>query len=346
MKKDLKRREFLSYACKGAVAGLTLPFISSCFPHAGDSWLECKLNESSKEINDSPAKVIEVYDPTTFSEVDAKVDSSKAAVMLQRSILELTGKGTLSEAWALIFPEYVTGQKIGIKVNTLNSRVSTRPELVKALVDSLLNDFFIPPENILVWDRRTDELEAAGFTETFLAVPCYGTVKSTADESGPGFQEIPCCLGDGMTYLSKIPAENLDYQINFAVLKNHSQSGITASMKNNYGCIKNPEAFHTDFENDIPILNKMDFIKNKTRLLLVDSILAVCTGDTSSPADCAPCKLLASFDPVAIDSRSKSLIDEERIKKGSTANPEMAWIAKASELGLGSANVDLVQINI
>jgi uncharacterized protein (DUF362 family) len=346
MKKPIDRRDFLKCSLAGTIASCTIPFLTSCFPKAGDQWLECKLGEQATNIIDALTKVVEVYDSMVYSQETAKVDEVRAGEMFRRSLLELTGTATLAQAWGIVFPDYASGQTIGIKVNTLNQGVPTRPELVKAMVESLLNDFAVAKENLVVWDRRSDELEGSGFTESYIGVSCIGTYASTRDESGPGFQELPCCLGDGMTYLSKIPAEQLDYQINFAVTKNHSQSGITACMKNNYGCIKNPGDFHTDFENDIPILNKMDFIKNKTKLYMVDAILAVCAGDTSSPADCIPSRLLSSLDPVAIDYRSKLLIDEERVKKGLSANPDMAWIAKARDIGLGSMNVDLVTVNL
>jgi uncharacterized protein (DUF362 family) len=346
MKKPIDRRDFLKCSLAGTIASCTIPFLSSCFPKAGDQWLECKLGEQATNINDALTKVVEVYDSLVYSQETAKVDEVRVGEMFRRSLLELTGTATLAEAWGSVFSGYSAGQKIGIKVNTLNQKVPTRPELVKAMVESLLSDFGIAKENILVWDRRGDELEGSGFTEAYVGAQCIGTFVSTRDESGPGFQAFPCCLGDGMTYLSKIPAEDIDYMINFAVLKNHSQSGITACMKNNYGCIKNPEDFHTDFENDIPVLNKMSFIKDKTKLFMVDAILTVCAGDTSSPADCVPSRLLSSLDPVAIDYRSKLLIDEERVKKGLAANPDMAWIAKARDIGLGSMNVDLVTVNL
>lgn len=341
MKKPIKRRDFLKIIGGGAFAFGTLPLLHSCFPGAGDDWLDCSADPPSENINDTLTKVVEISDSLIVKEDASGLDESRAANLFKSTLLELSGSSTLAEAWAVVFPDYSAGQKVGIKVNTLNSKVPTRKELVKAMVTSLINDFSLSAEDILVWDRRTDELVECGFTREYIGAPCYGTINSATDKTGPGYEEVPVCLGTDLTYVSNILLNEIDYMINFAVLKNHLASGITACMKNNYGCIQNPENFHSDFENSIPLLNNMEVFKTKTKLFVVDCTFAVCAGDTSSPADCLPGKLMASLDPVSIDYRSKLLIDEERSKQSLSANPDMAWIARARNIGLGSTNIDL-----
>lgn len=104
--------------------------------------------------------------------------------MVQNSILNLTGKSTIREAWDTLFAYfnikkgkgavgYQPGEKIFIKINGIGSTVvdssnhnitdltsyveaRTSPQPVLAILRELINDYSIPQENISVGDPQRD----------------------------------------------------------------------------------------------------------------------------------------------------------------------------------------------
>ena len=72
-------------------------------------------------------------------------------------------------------PDFTPGSRIGIKVNTLNDQCPTSVAVVKALIDALQKGLGAAAGDIIVWDRRLDELTNCGFSESALGVRVMGT---------------------------------------------------------------------------------------------------------------------------------------------------------------------------
>ena len=89
------------------------------------------------------------------------MDTAITLEMLTTGMLHLTGTSTPDRAWKTLFkPDDV----VGIKVNALGGRqIATHPAVVDAVIAGLTTAG-IPEENIIVWDRLTEELEKAGYT--------------------------------------------------------------------------------------------------------------------------------------------------------------------------------------
>ena len=108
---------------------------------------------------------------------EGPLNSSIADEMLTNAMLRLTGKSTPDQSWGSLFkPEDV----VGIKVNALGGkRIATHPGVVEAVVAGLKRAG-VPENNIIVWDRLTDELQKAGYgiNRSGRGVGCYGTDKS------------------------------------------------------------------------------------------------------------------------------------------------------------------------
>jgi uncharacterized protein (DUF362 family) len=254
-------------------------------------------------------------------------------------------------------PTWQAQHVVGIKVNVLNSRVPTHPELVRALVDSLKTGLSVPGSQILVWDRRTDELTTAKLTGEALGAVVEGTWEEAKSQgAGRGYENDAICIARRTTHLSKILTRRIDHLLNFSVMKNHDASGFTGCLKNNYGIINNPGDFHDVkqeeivlervIEQAIPDLNVLSDVTGKTRLWLMDAAIGICKGTTSDPEDCYPQRLLASLDPVAIDARGRELRDEMRGPKLGP-DPETlseVWLQSAERVGLGSKTPKLERI--
>ena len=91
----------------------------------------------------------------------------------------------------------------------------------------------------------------------------------------------------------------------------------------------------------------MPEITGVSRLFVIDALFGVCVADTNKPADCAPRRILFSFDPVAIDQRGLEIRDEMRLSDyGEGPGPQPGYIEKAAALGLGKMEYELVSIEI
>lgn len=287
----------------------------------------------------------------------AKVSAPAAAAGLRKLLLALSGKADLKGAWAALIPGLQAGHVVGIKINVLNRRVPTHPEVVKALVDLLKEGAGLSAGQILVWDRRLDELTKAGFSAQSMGATVEGTWDDTnAKGTGRGYELSSTCIGGRNTHLSNIMTRRVDHLINLAVMKRHDLSGFTGVLKNHYGTIDNPGDFHDKlspaqavldkrFDLAIPGINALDEVHRKTRLWLLDAVVGVCKGSTESPPDCTPNRLLAGLDPVALDTRGRQIRDEAR---GSTGkDPEVisdGWLKGSEKAGLGKMAVTLQKV--
>jgi uncharacterized protein (DUF362 family) len=180
-----------------------------------------------------------------------------------------------------------------------------------------------------------------------MGVECRGTIFSATDETGPGYEEEPACLTGRKIYFSRVLTREIDHLINVAVMKNHFAAKFTGCMKNQYGSFSRPYDFHEGSDDHIANLSVMPEITGVSRLFIIDALFGVCVGDTNMPADCAPKRILLSFDPVAIDQRGLEIRDEmRRSYHDQDPGPQPGYIQKAADMGLGSIEYDLVSIEI
>jgi uncharacterized protein (DUF362 family) len=280
------------------------------------------------------------------------IDLNVVAESWKKLLLALTGKVDVKGAWAQLIPDLASTHVVGLKVNTLNADVPTHPEVVKAVVDSLKDGLGLTAERILVWDRRLDELQAAGLTADVLGATVEGTWENSKEKGiGRGYEVSPICLASRKTKLSNILTRRIDHLINIAVVKRHVVTGVTGCMKNHYGSIDTPGDFHDNherrYEKALPQLNLQPEIVSKTRLWVLDASVVVCEGGTEDGADAVPRRLAVGLDPVALDVHARTIRDEARASIGIKPDTETiseSWIKGASQAGLGSPTVKLQPI--
>ena len=291
------------------------------------------------------SSVVDVKDSTAMN--GRNPDPSKVKAMLAAGLKKLSGASDLAGAWKVLLPGIGASNKIGIKVNCLSASFSNSPVVVKALVDTLVADLGVPAKNIIVWDRRTDELTRGKFSSSAVGgVQVLGTITSTSDSSGPGYETTTHSVNGQTTHLSKILTERTDVTINLPLLKTHEISGATGAMKNTYGCIDNPGSFHDKLNADLPAIYALSPIRGRIKLHITEALMAVVKGGTTSSPDALPGRLLLSTDPLALDTQAVRLINTLRGTRPPLPSAKTAWLTNAVGKGIGSPAYDYHLVNL
>jgi len=254
--------------------------------------------------------------------------------MLDAAITGLTGIHDALTAWMVLFdPEEI----IGLKTNAISTTDATHPPLVLALAERL-KTAGIPPEHIIIFDRRSNELQAVGYpmNKDGPGVQCYGTDGAYSGAEHP--------VAKARVKLSEVLLK-CDGIINVPALRIHSMAGITFAMKNHFGCIDKPGSLHYPQHCDpgIPELNALPEIKERSRLTVGDALESYPFVENT---------LIVGVDPVACDYIGlKELIKlgEERDADMSFITGKATHIATAAQMGLGTndpTNIDLQEIEL
>lgn len=335
-KRYFTRREFI----KSTAVGATAIYLSPSFAFGADAGLK------SRVVNVINSKMVDSND---------QVHAQYARQSVDEALLLLTQKKDIKDAWMQIFPDLKTKDTIGLKVNCVNRKCPTHPEIAYAIAQSMIDSFGMNPNNIIIWDRTNSELKKSGYTinKTDKGVRCFGTVESFSiprwiikknqDESGGiGYDKNqPIDVGDGKTsHLSKILTQMTTYMINVPVLKDHGKAGITLSLKNHYGTIDNPHDCHSNYCD--PFVSKIcadPQIKDKTKLIICDAVFGVYKGGPLGAPQWKNNSILASTDPVSLDYTGMQIINAQRKKNDLDNVDEKAIHVQTShDMGLGFAD--------
>jgi hypothetical protein len=334
--KDISRREFLKVLGAGAVGAATTPARSLIRANG------------SRQASD----VVQCYheNATTGNVIHEPV----VETMIDESIKTLTGITDAGEAWKSVFPGITADSIIGIKVNCL-FQISTHHQFTYRLVNSLTrmqfgSDYF-KANNIIIWDNQDNLLQNNGGYTIYDGsdpdtVRCFGT-----NHPGVGYNySQPLNVNGVASYPSHILATLCDYIIDAGVIKDHSLSQITLTLKNNYGSVNNPGSLHAYQCNpSIPSLNQQirDVIDppDIQKIFIVDALIGCYSGGPGGAPNFYPNMVLMSFDPVAIDAQGQNLINEERALHGlSPYNAPHITTAAQSPYNLGTTDINLIEI--
>lgn len=381
----MKRRHFLRTLFVGGV-GMATPVIKAAAPESlSDTKPETNI-ETAKNIprtKDSmpgkhPGRVIKINHQQSV--VNGKPSHPAAYDMLKASMLTLTGKDDLKEAWLQFVS---TDDVIGIKVNPIGGKLLSTSHAVTQAIVKQLEEAGISRTKMIIWDRRQEGLEEAEFTEsnypaiTFMSTECYDENKSYINSDGAFYSEdwidknhfyyadiegeydaytMPYMVNGGKySYFTKICTEKVTKIINVPILKNAGTS-ITACLKNiAFGSITNTGRLHEDLWHDT-CANVCAFppLRDKVVLNILDGIIGCFDGGPAANPQfiCQYKTLMVGTDPVAVDRIAFDVVTAKRIEEGIQTEEKvigLKYLNMAQELKLGIANkadIDLIEINL
>lgn len=261
------------------------------------------------------------------------VDQDVVDGMVERGLMELTGTGSVTAAWAAILPSYLPGQKIAIKVNLNNSRdcadsdnaIDALIEPVNALLASLVQAG-VQAEDVWVYDA------SRWMPERFYSRRQYPQARyidrhGCADETAT-FSHVDASLRVSFSHPAMVTERWLTdllhqatYLINMPILKRHGTHPVTLGFKNHFGSLDflggagddnphphiNPnDSRYSPGSSPLVDINANPNIAGKTVLTVGDGLFgAPSVGATPAPWNNTfggpPNSLLFSRDPVAID---------------------------------------------
>ncbi len=339
--KQVSRRDFLKYVGVGALGLVARPRFLSAF---------------ERGLSPAPdaSDVVQCFHDGATS--GSNINEPVVQMMVDESIMALAGIRNVGEAWKTVFPGITDTSVIGIKVNCINSLLATHPAVVGCICNSLaqmdVGGSLFKKNNIIVWDRTNNELTNSGYSKYTGSDPdtvrCFGT-----NESGVGYDNDVTFNVNGSTqHPSKILSQMVDYLIDAAVLKTHSQGVITLNMKNHYGSVNSPGSLqHTSgCSPAIPSLNQQirDVItpNNIQKLFFIDGLFGLYSGGPGGPPNFNPKLILMSKDPVACDKQGQNVINAERALH-SLPPLDAAQIRDAAEppYSLGTTEINLIELN-
>jgi uncharacterized protein (DUF362 family) len=306
---SLDRRTFLKIASLTGLGGLVFPR---------------SLLSSTGPLDPSRVLLIEDSGATSGTTVNAAVTQS----MMDCGMMSYTGQYDVGEAWKSLFPEIDATRVIAIKVNCINSSLSTHPEVANAIANGLTQMMFggtpFPANNIIIFDRTNWELQSAGYTTntSTTGIRCFGT-----NASGVGYSTETYNVNGSTQRLSTIVTELSDYIVNASVLKNHNMAGVTMCLKNHYGTCNSPGSLHGgDCDPYIPALNALAPIRDKQCVNICDALLGIYTGGPSGSPQFAANTLIISQDIVAADYWGREILEDN----GCTTIPDAHHIDTAA----------------
>jgi uncharacterized protein (DUF362 family) len=275
-------------------------------------------------------------------------DRSVMRAMLAAGLTSLAGTANGVQAMR----RYVSqGQTVGMKVNGLAGRnAATHFELVDE-VSLLLHQMGIGGDQQIVFDRFARDLSTSGFV-----LEHKGDGYHCMGNDALGYEEEPTVMVSSASRLARVLTEKVDAVINMPVLKQHMLSGMSGALKNQFGCIHNPNKMHLDkCDPYIAEVNAIPAIRNKQRLIVMDALrVVVDNGPTYQPGSAEVANtLLFATDPVAVDAVGLELLEELRRRRDLPPLKKMdltpTHLQTSAKMGLGQADrsaIDVVTIEV
>ena len=293
--------------------------------------------------------------------------------MVDRLILAATGKSDIAQAWSsLVAPN----DKIGIKISAAGGELfTTHRDVVNAIVNGLVAAGH-PRESIVVWDRELGGIKDAGYrpnaegyrllsipprdgydAKAFFSVPLLGNLVwgDSEFQNAKGIMPMPLLSEtentSDISHFSRIVSSEVTKIINVPVMSNSEANGLAGCLYNMViPNIDNWRRFSDSTHlgsSTVAEIYANPIIAKKVVLHLMDGLVAqYAAGPRSEPNYAIHyATLMASKDPVAIDSIALRQIEEWRAKEKLPSLKEAAgYLPIAVQYGLGKADPRQIEI--
>jgi hypothetical protein len=308
----------------------------------------------SSGSTNATARVVVIEDADAVS--DFQPDRTIVQTMVNCGLTNFTGKPNAADAWRSLVS---TQDVVGIKVFAAAGELSgTRPAVVTAVVRGLL-DAGIPKNHIIIWDKREDELRAAGF---FKLAAQLGVRAASAMETGydPTNFYLPDTAvignlvygdlefgqkGEGIgkkSFVSKLVSRQITKIISVAPLLNQNDAGTSGHLFSlALGSVDNTRRFEDDPDRlavAVPEIYALPALGDRVALNITDALIGQYEGGSRGLLHYSEVlnQLWFSRDPVALD--MLALTELERHRRAIDApefKPNLELYANAALLQLG-----------
>jgi uncharacterized protein (DUF362 family) len=277
---------------------------------------------------------------------DGGLKKDQTSELINHAMVRLTGTTDSKSAWKKIAK---SGDRFGIKPNCLGGRMLCSSPVMADAIVSGLQSAGVRNSDIIIWERTNRELERSGYKLNYArnsGLRCFGT-----DSRGVGYSDSFHQFGKVASLISKIFEQQIDKNINFPILKDHSVAGISGGLKNLYGLVHNPNKYHPD--NCDPYaaeVSALPIVREKNILTILDMTKLQYNGGPGyvSRYLVKPGTVVMSFDPIAVDAYGYKIIEDYRRKNGlpslKKAKREPLWLETGKRLGLGESDLSQVEI--
>lgn len=325
----MNRRKFI---CKSTLAGAGLL----------TGVLQTKEAALQNSRDSGRSRVVIAKNERVFT-AGGQIDAAIISAMLE-SAVESLFQQKASMVWRALFNSKDT---VGLKVNCLAGRgLCTSMELVNAVVECL-RMIGIPPQQIIIWDRRDRDLEKAGYRLNVdgQGVQCYGNDRA-------GFSVEVYEFGSAASQLSNT-LNKCTAIINLPIFKDHGIVGMSGALKNFFGAINNPHKYHMNIGDPfVADVNMLPGIRQKNRLTICDALVAQYEGGPPFMPEFTwkMNSLIAATDMVAMDRVIWDVIDNMRVECGlpslEKAGRKPSYIVTAADAAhrLGTASLDHIDV--
>jgi Domain of unknown function (DUF362) len=334
--------------------------------------LLCAISSSfaqAPQPNATPSIVYATHDSAAIK--DYKTNPRVVREMVNRLVLAATGQSDVAKAWSSLVG---SKDRIGIKISAAGGELfTTHRDIVNAIVDGLVAAGH-PRGSIIVWDRSLGGMKEAGYRQgvdgyqiksimpsdgydanAVLTAPLIGKLV-WGDFEYPAdprklFMFSENDVTSNVSHFSKIISSEVDKVINVPVMSVSETNGIA-------GCIYNMTIPNIDNwrrfgqgsrfgAESLAEIYSNPLIANKVVFNLMDGLLAQYAGGPQPQPNYARdhATLYASRDAVALDAIALRRLEELR-KRASLPPvlPMAAYIAYASQLGLGNAAPNRIEL--
>jgi hypothetical protein len=259
-------------------------------------------------------------------------DALRVEAVFNRGLLAFTRKSSVAAAWQSLVQ---TNDIVGIKVFSAPGSLSgSRPAVVAAIARGLMAAG-LPARQIIIWDRREDDLRTAGFFElgARLGARVAGTMESGHDETNFYLPDSPVIgslvwgdreflkKGEGVgkkSFVSKLVSRDMTRIISVAPLMNENAAGVCGHFYSlALGSVDNTRRFEGDPDRlavALPEIYALPCVGDRVVLHVTDALLGQYQGGPASFLQYSTelDQLWFSHDPVALDTLALKELARER----------------------------------
>jgi len=270
-------------------------------------------------------------------------DAGAVRAMVDAGLVALSGANDCVAALSRYFQ---ASDRVGLKINGLAGRnAATHVELVDVL-SAMLAKAGVEGRRQIAFDRFTRDLFASRISDRSRA----GGYRAVGNDDA-GHEDDPVQMPSSASRLSRVLTSQVDGVLNLPVLKQHMLAGLTGALKNNFGCIHNPNKMHVDnCDPYVAEVNAIPAIRDKQRLVVMDALRPVLDNGPSYQPGMAEVAntLLFGTDLVAVDTIALGILEKLRAKRDLPPLAKVGltptYLATATRMGLGVSDRSAIEV--